>query len=93
MKPLGKTKRYYMSSGSQLSGPYELWELESKNIAQNTLVWHNGLDNYMPAGELPELKELLKKPFATNDKYNLGEKLQMTKNFLLLFLRRVKLIS
>jgi hypothetical protein len=51
-------KRYFYSDGEQQFGPYSLEELREKNIDRDTLVWHPGLDSWVPASESDELKEL-----------------------------------
>lgn len=49
---------YYYTDGYTQFGPFTLAELRYKNITPQTLVWYNGLANWLPAGQLPELSEI-----------------------------------
>lgn len=49
-------KYYYNNAGSP-AGPYEKEELAAYNIAPDTLVWHEGLDEWKPANEIAELAD------------------------------------
>lgn len=49
-------KYYYNNAGSP-AGPYEKEELAAYNIAPDTLVWHEGLADWMPANEIAELAD------------------------------------
>lgn len=49
---------FYYSDGVQSLGPFPLEQLKTKNITRNTLVWHTGMADWKPAGEVPALAEL-----------------------------------
>lgn len=50
-------KYYYAVNGQQM-GPVEENQLAALGIRPETLVWHEGMPNWQPAGQLPELSEL-----------------------------------
>lgn len=43
------------SSGGHSSGPYTLDELRSQQMAPDALVWKEGMTDWMPAAQMPEL--------------------------------------
>ncbi len=49
-------KRYFYSDGERQFGPYDFEELREEGIEPDTLVWHPGLDSWIPASESDELK-------------------------------------
>lgn len=49
---------YIIVNGSQL-GPYSREELSLQSITSETLVWHEGLPDWVKAHSVPELKELI----------------------------------
>jgi len=49
---------FYYTDGISQFGPFNKEELRSKNITPQTLVWFEGLDNWTPAGQLPEMRDL-----------------------------------
>lgn len=49
---------YWISTNGEKDGPYSLEQLQNKTIPPNTLVWHEGLENWVPARELPEFANL-----------------------------------
>lgn len=51
-------KEYYYTDGTDRFGPFTLDELRAKNISRTTQVWYQGLDDWTPAGNLPELNQL-----------------------------------
>lgn len=51
-------KKYFYSDGVNRHGPYTLDELRSKNITRQTKVWFQGLNDWRPAGTIPELSSL-----------------------------------
>jgi hypothetical protein len=58
-------KRYFYSDGINQFGPYTIEELKEKSISPDTLIWYQGLDEWMPASDAPLLNEELgfvKKP-------------------------------
>lgn len=53
-------KKYYLHDGSAQSGPFNLQELQEKKITKDTPIWYEGLSDWITAGEIPELNDLLK---------------------------------
>jgi len=51
-------KRYFYSDGERQFGPFDFEELREEGIEQDTLVWHPGLDSWIPASESDEIKRL-----------------------------------
>lgn len=52
-------KYYYYLRDNQRHGPFSLEELKPHRITQKTLVWTEGLDNWVPAGDVTDLQALL----------------------------------
>ena len=52
-------KIYFVVINDQQQGPYTLEELRGLGIGRHTLVWVNGMPNWVPAGQLPELDAIL----------------------------------
>lgn len=57
-------RTYYFYSGSERKGPYTLNEIRSKDLTGDTLVWHDGIENWTKAKELDELKDLFEVRFS-----------------------------
>jgi len=57
-------KAYYLHSGSEQQGPFDIEELKTKHISENTPIWFEGLPDWTSASEIDELKFLfpIKKP-------------------------------
>ncbi|MGM0407592.1 MAG: CD225/dispanin family protein [Bacteroidota bacterium] len=53
-------KKYFYTDGENNFGPFTLEELSEKNITRETKVWSQELDDWKPAGNVPELKEIFK---------------------------------
>lgn len=53
-------KKYHYSDGDNQYGPLTIEELKDKKIAKDTMVWYEGLDNWVKASDVDELKELFK---------------------------------
>ena len=51
-------KKYFYSNGTDKLGPFSLEELKEKNIGSDTQIWFEGLDEWKPASEFPELSNL-----------------------------------
>lgn len=51
--------KYYIASNGQPEGPYTIEELASRNISQDTLVWNETYTNWIPAGNVDELRQSL----------------------------------
>lgn len=54
-------KYFYIKNDTQY-GPFTVEQLRSKKIDRETMVWKNGMDEWLPAGEVPEIAELLPPP-------------------------------
>jgi hypothetical protein len=52
-------KMYYYAVGQNQFGPVALEELPAKGIHLDTLIWHEGLEGWLPARNLPEVAALL----------------------------------
>ena len=57
---------FYYSDGVQSLGPFPLEQLKTKNITRNTLVWHTGMADWKPAGEVSELSALFNNSVTGN---------------------------
>ena len=59
---------YFMIINNQQAGPFSIDELLNKGLQTDTQVWKNGMDNWTPAGQIPELQKLFRPqtppPFA-----------------------------
>jgi hypothetical protein len=53
-------KKYHYSEGDNQFGPLTIEELKDKKITKDTMVWYEGLDNWVKAGDVDELKERFK---------------------------------
>lgn len=51
-------KQYFYARGGERVGPVDRGELSRVGLHASTLVWHEGLADWQPAGELPELSDL-----------------------------------
>lgn len=61
-------KKYYLHNGIESSGPFDLAELQIKQITATTPVWFSGMPDWKTAGEIEELQAILKvipPPFQT----------------------------
>ena len=53
-------KKYYYSDGDKTFGPFNILELKQFGITKETLVWFEGINGWKPAGELNEMKAIIK---------------------------------
>ncbi len=53
------TMKYYIYKNGQQSGPFDKSELVSKGLDINTMVWCEGMPNWMPVTHVPEIAVLL----------------------------------
>lgn len=53
-------KKYYLHNGIESSGPFDLAELQIKQITASTPVWFSGMPDWKTAGEIEELQAILK---------------------------------
>ena len=52
--------QYYYTDGKERYGPFTMDQLRERNITSETLVWKEGMADWLPANKLNELDELLK---------------------------------
>lgn len=52
--------KYFYSSGSEKYGPASIEELKAADIRGDTLIWHQGLEDWKPAKEIEEILNILK---------------------------------
>ncbi len=50
--------QYFYAIGTERKGPVTLADLRAAPITRATLVWHEGLPDWKPAGEFPALSDL-----------------------------------
>lgn len=53
-------KKYYLHNGTESSGPFDLAELQMKQITATTPVWFSGMPDWKTAAEIDELQTILK---------------------------------
>ena len=53
---------FYLNEKNEQKGPISPEELISNGVTKNTLVWKNGMAQWLPAGEVHELAKLFTKP-------------------------------
>ncbi len=51
--------KYFVIENDVQKGPFTIYELKDKHISSDTLVWTEGMENWTPAWQVPELKSLL----------------------------------
>ncbi|MBL4664098.1 MAG: DUF4339 domain-containing protein [Flavobacteriaceae bacterium] len=51
-------KKYYLQNGTEQYGPFDISELNTKNITRKTLVWYEGIPDWIVAEKIKELLEL-----------------------------------
>ena len=62
--PRDTARHYYYADGDDRGGPIDLGALRALGLTPDTLVWREGMADWRPAGELPELAELFALPSA-----------------------------
>jgi len=60
--------KYFFYNGDVKEGPIVLDELKRKDIKPNTLIWHEGLENWQEANSFDELREIFELRPPTLDK-------------------------
>jgi GYF domain 2 len=50
---------YYLDSAGQKQGPFELEHLKGKSIIESTMIWYDPLPEWVAAGKVAELKEII----------------------------------
>lgn len=51
-------RKYFYSDGKNKFGPFSIEELREKNITKDTLIWFQGLSDWRPIINFPELYEV-----------------------------------
>jgi len=51
---------YYVAEGTTQRGPFNEQELAGVGLKPDMLVWHEGMSQWQPASQVPELQPLLK---------------------------------
>ena len=57
--------KYFIIEDNRQQGPFTIYELKDKGISSDTLVWAEGMPDWMPAWKVEELKNFL---YNTTDK-------------------------
>ena len=52
-------KKYFYSNGQDKEGPFTIEELKIEDIKPDTLIWHEGLEDWTPAIDIEEVKLIL----------------------------------
>jgi len=52
-------KHFYYSESDQQLGPFTIEEIKTKRLKKSTLVWTDGLEDWVTADKIDELKDLL----------------------------------
>lgn len=68
-------KKYFYSDGKEKHGPLSLEELKQEEIANDTLIWFEGLDDWTRAQDIDEMKPILElkpPPIQIEDDEKLG---------------------
>ncbi len=50
--------QYYISNNGQQAGPFEVQDLIANGLNQSSLVWCEGMANWLPATQVPEVAQL-----------------------------------
>lgn len=54
--------KYFIVNNGQQAGPFELHELLANGLNANSYVWCEGMPNWLPATQVPEVAALLQPP-------------------------------
>lgn len=57
-----QSKKYFYTDGQHQYGPFSLDELQAQSISRETKIWYQGLENWTPAKDLPELAAIFQAP-------------------------------
>lgn len=57
----------YINAGMDVAGPMTADEMAAAGITDDTLVWHEGMDDFLPARMVPEVAEALRQHLAPQD--------------------------
>lgn len=50
--------QYYFHDGQQEKGPFDIEQLKSQTLKNDTPIWYEGLENWTTVGEVDELKKI-----------------------------------
>jgi hypothetical protein len=51
-------KKYYYSDGIEKFGPFTIEELQGYDIKSDTMMWAEGMEDWKPAGQMPQIAML-----------------------------------
>ncbi len=57
-----QAKKYFYTDGQHQYGPFSLDELQAQSISRETKIWFQGLENWTPAKDIPELATIFQAP-------------------------------
>ncbi len=61
-------RQYYYTDGTDRFGPLSIEDLKTKDIKSNTFVWYEGLESWIAASQVPELKTIFENEWqSTNE--------------------------
>ena len=77
-------KNYFLNKNGEQEGPFCLEELASKNLKNSDYIWTEGMDKWVTAGTVKELKAILKcsPPPPPVDKQVVNSLVQTAENFI-----------
>ena len=75
-------KKYFYSNGIEKDGPFTLNELLNKKISKETLIWYEGLEDWVPAYEVGEIAYILETspPDLPSEHNNLFQTSELSKD-------------
>jgi len=92
---------YLINGAGEQSGPYNVSDLKANGLTKDTLVWKEGMTDWLKAGDIPELKELfiavpppyVKKEMPPQmDAAQPGDKLRLQKKYQRFFVPAIAII-
>jgi hypothetical protein len=66
--------KYFILTGKDQKGPFDLDELRGQNITSKTQVWKEGMESWSTAGAIPELSALFTPPPVTPPPFRTSNK-------------------
>ncbi len=54
-------KYFYLHNGTDQQGPFDIQDLNDKNITWETAIWYEGLKEWTTVGNVDELRDLASK--------------------------------
>jgi uncharacterized membrane protein len=58
-------RHYYYTDGTDRFGPLSIEDLKTKGIKPNTFVWYEGLESWIAASQVPELKTVFENEWSS----------------------------